>query len=204
MAGNQEWDLTPLDFVDEMGPGYSVNVQPFMGMPVIPPARPIQRIPNDRFPTNIYGVQEYFLCRATLIFTAIHVAGWNFDFPTKVERLLWRISSLLLFGITAAFWILETIASWVRLGRWKTVYLYVFNKDRLTKHKRRMTLRQQTLVKRKMTKLPKVWESITIAPLALVYGVGPQYLIAEAFAELRRASASAYINVEWTDFIPHV
>ena len=92
---NRSWNLTPLDFVDENGPGYSVNVQPFMKMPVIPPERPIQRIPNDRFPTNPYGAQEYLLCFATLLFTAIHVAGWNFDFPTEIEKLLWRVSSLL-------------------------------------------------------------------------------------------------------------
>jgi hypothetical protein len=50
-----------------------------MGLPVISAQRPVQRIPNDRFPLNPYGVQEYFLCFATLLFTAIHVAGWNFD-----------------------------------------------------------------------------------------------------------------------------
>ncbi|KAL5387546.1 hypothetical protein PMIN02_008081 [Paraphaeosphaeria minitans] len=204
MTGNQDCDLTPLDFVDQNGPGYSANVQAFMKIPVIPYKRPIQRIPNDRFPTNPYGSQEYLLCLATLVFTAIHVAGWNFDFPTNVERLLWRLASLLLFGITAAFWILETIAWWVRLGRWRTVYLYFSNKEGLEKHKRRVILRQQTLVKRKMTELPQVWEFATITPLAIVYGVAWLYLIAEAFAELRNASASAYVNVEWTDFIPHV
>ncbi|KAF1968904.1 hypothetical protein BU23DRAFT_571987 [Bimuria novae-zelandiae CBS 107.79] len=111
MVGNQDWSLTPLDFVDENGPGYSVNVQPFIKMPVIPPQGPIQRIPNDRFTTNPYGAQEYLLCLATLVFTAIHVAGWNFHFPNETERLLWRIASILIFGITAAFWVFETIAS---------------------------------------------------------------------------------------------
>lgn len=204
ITGGQLWELTPLDFVDENGPGYSVNVQPFMNMPVIPPGRPIQRIPNDRFPTNPYGPQEYLLCLATLVFTAIHVAGWNFDFPTHTERVLWRISSLLLFGITVAFWFFETIASWVRLGRWKAIYLYLFDKKELEKHKRRMTQRQQTMVKRKMTELPQLWEFVTITPLAIVYGLARVYLIVEAFVELRNVNGSAYINVEWTNFIPHV
>lgn len=204
MIGNQSWDLTPLDFVDENGPGYSVNVQPFMKMPVIPPERPIQRIPNDRFPTNPYGAQEYLLCFATLLFTAIHVAGWNFDFPTSIERLLWRISSLLLFGITVAFWFFETIASWIRLGRWKTIYLYVFDRSELDRHNRRMLQRQQTLVKRSMTELPLLWEFATITPLAIVYGVARLYIIVESFVELRDIQGSAYINVEWTNFIPHV
>ena len=197
------WRLTPLDFVDENGPAYSVNVQPVMKMPVIPPERPIQRIPNDRFPMNPYGIQEYFLCFATLVFTAIHVAGWSFDFPTRTERLLWRICSLLLFGITVAFWVFETMASWTRLGRWRTLYLYVFNRKALQEHKRRIALRSTT-VKREATQLPLPWEFAMIAPLAVVYGVARFYLIGEAFAELRNLQGSAYVNVDWTQFMPHV
>ncbi|PSN72609.1 hypothetical protein BS50DRAFT_658609 [Corynespora cassiicola Philippines] len=201
---NRSCNLTPLGFVDENEPGYSVNVQPFMKMPVIPPERPIQRIPNDRFPTNPYGAQKYLLCFVTLLFTAIHVAGWNFDFPTEIEKLFWRISSLLLFSITVAFWFFETIASWIRLGRWKTIHLHLFNKKGLESHRRRMTMRQMTAVKRQMTELPQVWEFIAITPLAIVYGIARLYLLAEAFAELRDIKVSAYVNVEWTNFIPHV
>ncbi|KAF1357602.1 hypothetical protein EJ07DRAFT_167513 [Lizonia empirigonia] len=193
IAGNRDWDLTPLNFVDENEPGYSVNVQPFMKMPVIPAERPIQRIPNDRFPTNPYGIQEYLLCFATLLFSGIHVAGWNFDFPTATERILWRVSSLLLFGITAAFWLFETMASWTRLGR-----------EDLEKHEARLRRKGTLTVARKMTELPLPWEFATITPLAIVYGIERVYLIGEAFAELRNISATAYVNVEWTNFIPHV
>jgi hypothetical protein len=204
MIGNLEWDLTPLDHVDLNGPGYSVNVQPFMGMPVIPKERPIQRIPNDRFPTNPYGLQEYLLCLATLLFTGIHIAGWNFDFPTATEKILWRISSLILFGITVAFWFFETIASWTRLGRWKTIYLYVFHRKGLERHRRDITRRQTLQPRRKMAELPVPWEFVTITPMAIVYGVARLFMIAESFAELRNVSASAYVNVEWTEFMPHV
>lgn len=201
---NRPWCLTPLDFIDENGPGYSVNVQPFMKMPVIPPQRPIQRIPNDRFPMNPYGSQEYLLCLATLVFTAIHVAGWNYDFPTQTERLLWRICSLLLFGITVAFWVFETMASWTRLGRWKAIYLYIFNRRAMEEHKRRMLQRNLTIVKREINQLPLPWEFATITPLAIIYGVARFYLLAEGFAELRKLRGTAYVNIEWTDFIPHV
>ena len=200
---NQPWRLTPLDFVDDNGPGYSVNVQPFMKMPVIPLERPIQRIPNDRFPISPYGIQEYFLCLATLIFTAIHVAGWNFDFPTSTERLLWRISSLVLFGITVAFWVLETMASWTRLGRWKAIYLYIFKRKTLEAHQQRIAEKNMTM-KRESVELPLPWEFATITPLAIIYGVARFYLIGEAFAELRDMNGTAYINVSWTDFIPHI
>lgn len=204
MIGNREWDLTPLDHVDENGPAYSVNVQPFMRIPVIASERPIQRIPNDRFPTNPYGIQEYLLCFATLLFTAIHVAGWNFDFPTTLERTLWRVASLLLFGITVAFWVFETIASWIRLGRWRAIWLYIFNRAALEKHRTQMERKATLAVKRKNSELPLPWEFATITPLAVFYGIARVYLIGEAFAELRNINATAYRNVEWTNFIPHV
>lgn len=66
---------------------------------------------------NPYGAQEYCVRFATLLFTGMHIAGWNFAFSNQLERILWRVTSLILFGVTAAFWALETMASWVRLGR---------------------------------------------------------------------------------------
>jgi hypothetical protein len=69
MIGNMDWDLTPLDHVDPNGPAYSVNVQPFMGMPVIPPERPIQRIPNDRFPNGSIRCARVF---SMLCYLALH------------------------------------------------------------------------------------------------------------------------------------
>ena len=58
MTEGRPWHQTQLDFVDPNMPVYSMNVQPFIGLPVIPAERPIQRIPNDRFPMNPYGAQE--------------------------------------------------------------------------------------------------------------------------------------------------
>ena len=215
---NEPWELTPLDFVDNHGPGYSVNVQPFMRMPVIPPERPIQQIPNDRFPTEPYGAQEYLLCAATLVFTAIHVAGWRFSFPSEIEKILWRVSSLILFGITLTFWILETGASWVRLGRWsrlrKMMLQTVPFADRLKMSalirggtNEAAELRQRrTLTEKSERKVPfpQPWEFWSITLLALVYGMARLYMIVEAFMELRKLQISAYVLVNWSQFIPHV
>ena len=203
ILGARTWNQTPLDFVDENGPGWAMNVQPYMKMPVIPPQRPIQRIPNDRFPMNPYGFQEYFVCFGTLLFTGIHVAGWRFSFPSSAEKVLWRVSSLILFGVTAAFWILETAASWVRLGRWKWVYLRVVDSKKLPDFEKQRAdkVKDQT---REMTTLPLPWEFWTILPIALSYGVARAYLLTEAFLELRRLQTSAYLNVDWSTYLPHI
>lgn len=203
IIGSRTWKNTPLDFIDENGPGWAINVQSFMKMPVIPSHRPIQRIPNDRFPMEPYGSQEYFLCFGTLLFTGLHVAGWNFSFPSPVEKLLWQISSLILFGVTAAFWVLETAASWTRLGRWKLLYLKLKEPDKLLDFER---LRAEKLKNQvcEPTTLPLPWEFWTIAPIAVFYSIARAYLILEAFLELRNVSATAYLNVQWSTYFPHI
>lgn len=110
------WKQTPLDFIDDLGPSWALNIQPFMKMPVGPHKRPIPGFGNDRLP-NLNGRQETILCIARLAYAAIHLAGWNFTFPTRVELILWRVSSMFLFANTAAFWIFETAAAWHRRGK---------------------------------------------------------------------------------------
>lgn len=202
IAGGRPWKNTPLDFIDENGPGWAMNVQPFMNMPVIAQVRPIQRIPNDRFPMNPYKFQEYCLCLATLLFTGVHVAGWNFSFPTTVERVLWRVASLVLFGVTAAFWVFETMASWKRLERWTWLYLKIRHPDSLPAFEKS---RAERLNQPKVpTQLPLPWEFWSILPVAFLYGTARLYLIVEAFLELRSVDATAFQNVDWSLHIPHI
>ncbi|OTA07691.1 hypothetical protein A9Z42_0085960 [Trichoderma parareesei] len=206
LNGGRLWRNTPLDFVDVNGPGWSMNVQPFMGMPVIPEKRPIQRIPNDRFPMNPYGIQEYCVCFATLLFTGIHVAGSSFSFPTITEKILWQTASWLLFAVTAIFWIFETMASWTRLGRWRWIYLWITDRKKLSSFEaiRLEERRRRQETSNERTTLPLPWEFWTIMPVAVVYGVARMYLIVEAFLEFRKVDATAYLEVDWSSYIPHI
>lgn len=40
---------------------------------------------------------------------ALHVIAWNYEFPTEIEKTLWRVSSLLLAGTPAVFGALLTV-----------------------------------------------------------------------------------------------
>ncbi|KAH8175533.1 hypothetical protein LIA77_03951 [Sarocladium implicatum] len=203
--GGREWDTTPLDFIDENGPGWALNVQPFMKMPVIPPSRPIQRIPNDRFPMNPYGIQEYCVCFATLLFTGLHVLGWHFSFPSQTEKILWRVSSLILFGVTAAFWLFETAASWARLGRWRWLYIYLFRKQMLGRFEEERRIKAERNVStRKAIELPLAWEFWTIMPIALIYGIARMYQVVEMMLQLRHLDASVFVQVSWSMYVPHI
>ena len=35
------------------------------------------------------------------VFGALHAIAWNYDFPTGTEKILWRVSSLVLAGVPA-------------------------------------------------------------------------------------------------------
>lgn len=62
------------------------------------------RIPNDFFGSDIYHVFVYLLgiAAGAVIFGGIHVAGWNFEFPTPTEQQLWRTFSLIITVVPLA------------------------------------------------------------------------------------------------------
>jgi hypothetical protein len=74
-----------------------------------------KRVPNDTIhwqietPSDLttrqhYVYQAYFLgfMFGGIVFGSIHIAGWNLTFPTLIEQMLWRISSILLATLLPA------------------------------------------------------------------------------------------------------
>ena len=44
----------------------------------------------------------------------------------------------------------------------------------------------------------------SILPLEVIFAIARTYLLAEAFGGLRNLEASAFMNVNWPIYIPHV
>ncbi|KAK6529719.1 hypothetical protein TWF281_008882 [Arthrobotrys megalospora] len=199
--GIKLWRQTPFDFIDDLGPSWALNVQPFMGMEVSPHERPLPRFGNDRLP-NLAGWQECILCVATLGYAAIHLVGWNYNFPTMIEKILWRVSSMFLFVNTAAFWLFETTAAWWRAGRWQKISRALFRKRSVDPD---LEMEPSPIQRMKSSQnLPLPAEFWSIFPLAITYAAARGYLILETFMGLRAMDDSAFKNVDWTGFIPHV
>ncbi|KAN0113223.1 hypothetical protein V8E51_006174 [Hyaloscypha variabilis] len=59
----------------------------------------------------------------TAIFGAVHIAAWNFVFPTPVESLLWKIASLLCTTISLVYGALMVLAVSVNFRGWEVVPL---------------------------------------------------------------------------------
>ena len=201
-AMEEPWKETPLDFVDDLKPSWSLNVQTFMHMPVEPFERPIPRLGNDRLP-HLRGKHKVALCAATLAYASIHLAGWNFVFPTQTEQILWRLSSGFIFGTTLVFWMVETTCSWHRAGLWQRIFNRVLRPARAAAAEEARRARRAEKVPR-TKELPLVWEFWCIFPLAVMYGAARGYQIVEVFLGLRALQQSAFETVDWTQFIPHV
>jgi hypothetical protein len=66
------------------GLGVSVRIQVY-GSPV----------PNDTLWQECEDISTSGMLLGSFLFGAIHISGWNFTFPTSIERNIWRVASLL-------------------------------------------------------------------------------------------------------------
>lgn len=204
---------TPLDFIDDLTPSWALNVQPFMKMPVPPFERPIPRIGDSRLP-HLSSVENFGLCFGTMLYASVHMAGWNYAFPSRVEMLLWRVSSMILLGTTLVFWIVEGSAILYRRSRSKSQNLEMGTTDckisTRTNGQKDSATRSEVQaeylheVPAEPRELPLVWEFWAIFPIAIIYALARTYILVEALMGLRSLPMSAYMTVDWASFIPHI
>ncbi|KAF8658899.1 hypothetical protein AX16_001943 [Volvariella volvacea WC 439] len=124
---------------------------------------------KEKFYAMIYG------SAIGVIFGGIHLVGWNFEFPTATEQLLWRASSLVITAVPlllAILAILGFVAS-NSSSDFTAVLAYLFY-------------------------------LLTVYVCPLVYFAARIINLFLAFYTLRALPDSAYQNVRWTEFIPHI
>jgi len=204
---------TPLDFVaKEMFTGS--HIMAFFGIRCDNPERPPRVFPNDRFP-DISTWQKFTLFCLSSAYAASHLVAWNFSFPSRTERLLWRISSSLFTGVTVAFWIFETIAARHRYGRWDKYLIWLHLKpgqctSEGDEEARKGPRRQDTLKRldafeeeqRKAKPMP-FWEVALMLPVVAFYAAARAYMIVEVFVSLRELPIGVFKTFEMAELLPH-
>ena len=130
-----------------------------------------------RFPRDVFVMVdwEFGVTIVSMLFGGLHVLGWNYDFPTPVERLIWRITSVYSAGIMPLLYLTGTLVTWLAL-----------------KVAPDFTYRHKDII-----------FAVPIAVTALVYGLGRFYLLGESFASLRSLPEGA-LRGTWTANLPSV
>ena len=201
-AASKPYNMTPLDFVDNLGPSWSGNVMAFAGIRSGPQQRPLPRLPNDRFP-HVRGLRQILLVTVTLFSDGIHIFGWHFAFPTRSERIIWRVASLQMFITAAFFWGAELGAGLHRDQTWELLRTMLVHPSQVKDLKRRRSQRPSRPQQTPAT-FPLPWECGASVTMWVLYLVARMYVLGEMFAGLRIQPQSAYVGVNWSDFLPHV
>jgi hypothetical protein len=186
---------SPLDFLkprpnrfDFVGPvTWGIDVLFGVGGP--PKHAPITSFQNSaRLPPRETGLLDWVVIGTiSIIYMGLHLVGWNFTFPTAIERQLWRAATVILLGAFLSYGILFIIIAW-----------------RFPAFCRLFGVSGAQTVLELLSRLPR-WFQYSIAVSWIgSYGLARLYILAEAFIGLRALPLAAYNTVDWTQFLPHI
>lgn len=181
--------------------------------------RPINRIPNDRFQKIDEG-GLFLVFLLSLCYGALFVCGWNFSFPTKIERDLWRIASVTNIGIIFISYFFETLflsTLPVLRGEEDTSRSLAKQDVESGPGKRCLSTsfprrQAKSLAEKLRNNSPDndpqlAMQLRTILPLlsaSMLYFLARAYVLIEDLLELRALPPSAFQTVNWSAFWPHI
>ncbi|KIV77224.1 hypothetical protein PV11_09039 [Exophiala sideris] len=145
----------------------------------------------------------YPLIVVPAVYAGIHLALWNHDFPTNVERILWRIAGC---ALGAPFALLPPIYAF-DVDEIKTNDL-LRKKMPVMRHRSLKDLIFRIMVKAlpvlKITEQVLKYSYMTVVVAAFpVYVLSRLYIVVEAFVSLRRVPIGVYETTTWAKYIPH-
>jgi hypothetical protein len=137
------------------------------------------RVPTFYSPPHRCGVDNtlfIFAAGVSIIFGAIHCIAWSFYFPTLRERLVWRISAILVSGLPVSLTI--------------SVFLWMVFEDEEN---------ETTWIK-----FYSNFMKLIMGPMTCSYIIARIVLLVLPFAALHALPATAYKEIDWVSFLPHI
>ncbi|KAL9095928.1 MAG: hypothetical protein Q9165_001926 [Trypethelium subeluteriae] len=167
---------TPLDFADDLD--YISFVLPLHNWWRVQ-ERPLPRLPNDRDSRLNNFNEVLFLTVPTAAFATLQLIAWNFSFPTGVEKLLYRYTTVGNCSILGFYCLAEAAA--IVASDYRRAGLHTYGNY----------------------KLRWPYSLMFIVPAALYLGARI-IVITEVIITLRALPAGAFECVDWAGFFPHV
>ncbi|CZR66249.1 uncharacterized protein PAC_16150 [Phialocephala subalpina] len=128
---------------------------------------------------ELMGIALWF---ATMAYGGVHIAAWHEFFPTRVERQLWRLSSVYI-ACSGLLWLLMNIFG--AISPWASTYW-----DRFISFQ---ALWVEYIV-----------YGVTATACGLLYTFARAFLVIDAIVSLRQLPAQTYNTPQWSEVIPHL
>jgi hypothetical protein len=125
-----------------------------------------------------------------MLFGGIHCAAWNFSFPSPIEQLMWRLTSVIAttsLPVLGIVYIVQGLTGRVMSAE--------------TRYSKRM--RSMALAYRDLTSTNLFFFS-THGIILIMYIICRMYLLAEAVVSLRSLPPGCYETVAWSKFLPQI
>ena len=217
----QPYRRTPLDFVGMEQWSWDIywaywlgTLRVFLGIRFHSRKRPIEKIPDDYYPLlNTSSMIILFVFQTG--YASVHIGGWNFHFPTEVERNMWHITTLGIISSMLTYWIVHfysyAIPAALRRRRGEPPVENPYSDYNTKKPKKGFLCRVRWALGRlKNNSDPRdpsldipFRSLIPILTCVIVYCLCRAFVILESFINLRALPPSAYDCVQWADFLPH-
>ncbi|KIW99630.1 uncharacterized protein Z518_11043 [Rhinocladiella mackenziei CBS 650.93] len=136
------------------------------------------RIRNDRLPIMEKEVTAV-VAVTTLAYAGLHAAAWNIPLATDIEQLLWRISSIVMIICCVAWFFMDHFEEYLSHRRTK--------KGRVGDGE-----------------IVPWWRIPASIVVAIAYSACRLYVLVESFLALRSMPKSAYEQVDWGRWVPHI
>ena len=147
--------------------------------------RPLERIPNDYSPPPPTGTEATIVWVVSVVHAMIHVLGWWFPFPTVLECVIWRVSSLTLLVVMAIGGVVPVVSTrpWFDFS-FSMLWIWV------------REAKKKTFVRMHLFRA-------LVDTAYVLYIVARVFILVEIFAAFRAMPEDVYVCPEWTWFWPH-
>lgn len=180
--------------------------------------QPVQRIANDAIMPAVLSAKVYAgLIIPSMIHSCIHLLGWNMDYPSDLEKQLWRASTVALAAMSCiAVGAVRALNLLGYKGRYTLVFVWVNVESCRPETERHQHAhgpgsgaRSSSLWRRWWARIAAFAKALTVAEVflslaTLVLVLARLYIIVEVIISLRSQPEGVYVSIDWLGFLPHV
>lgn len=223
-AARTPYSRTPLDFVSRKEWSWSlywsnwINIIRHLGIIFGPQTRPVNRFENT-ISLELPGNTRWIFAAMANVYSGIFVCGWNYGFPTRTELMLWRAATATMLATAIGYFAITESAFELYPALQRKLYPKEQDPKDPEKGIEAEASIQRGWISTKAKRIAACVRNNSVSqdpalnvPLKAIvpmYIIGVFYCFARTYIfiadiiQLRSLPPSAYVTVEWMEFIPH-